>query len=213
MTEFFNRYGHKELTFDDIKKYGFQEENHSYYKIDLLKPLFCWMFALSYTEDLQITKDVDIGKARLILYSGFIHSVLKGKYQHSLTEIEIVKEKWIMRKIAALKTIFEEVYEEDLPKLLQIFIEEEQLEIINLQNIKLHVVLRSYLKLNEKSNYKHSVDFLHKSFQEYLLAEYYIESILYNKGFRLNIGQPSEVTVEFLSSFLSMIKEIDKKRI
>jgi hypothetical protein len=52
---------------------------------------------------------------------------------------------------------------------------------------------------------------LHKSFQEYLLAENYIESILLNKGFRLNIGKPSELTIEFLPGLISMINDPDKK--
>jgi hypothetical protein len=50
------------------------------------------MFALSCPE-LHMTKELDIGIARLILYSTFIHSILKGKYEQ--LSIEIVKEKWI----------------------------------------------------------------------------------------------------------------------
>ena len=50
------------------------------------------------------------------------------------------------------------------------------------------------------------------SFQEYLLDEYYVESILYNKGFRLNINQPSKVTIDFLLSLRSMIKDLDKRK-
>jgi hypothetical protein len=143
-----------------------------------------------------------------ILIMQEIYSILEGRYQYSK---EIANEKWILRKTAALKTMFEEVYEENLPKQLKIIIKKEQEEFIDLQEIKLHTVLTAYFKLNEKSNNKHSVDFLHKSFQEYLLAEYYVESILHNKGFRLNIGRPSDVTVEFLSSFLSFIKDSHKK--
>jgi uncharacterized protein YjbI with pentapeptide repeats len=166
------------------------------------------MFALSY-RNLEITRDIDAGEARLILYSTFIHSILEGRYKDS--PMEIVKEKWILRKIAALKMISDEVYEEELSEKLQTVVEQKQKEFINLQEIKLHIVLTSYFKLNKKGNNKHSVEFLHKSFQEYLLAEYYIESILYNEGFRLNIGQPSDVTIEFLVSLLSLIKNHEKK--
>src|SRR6185312_769628 len=208
VTEFFERYGHQELSFEDIKRYELQEKKNSPYQIDLLKPLFCWMFALSY-RNLEITRDIDAGEARLILYSTFIHSILEGRYKDS--PMEIVKEKWILRKIAALKMISDEVYEEELSEKLQTVVEQKQKEFINLQEIKLHIVLTSYFKLNKKGNNKHSVEFLHKSFQEYLLAEYYIESILYNEGFRLNIGQPSDVTIEFLVSLLSLIKNHEKK--
>src|SRR6478672_3196465 len=208
VTEFFERYGHQELSFEDIKRYELQEKKNLPYQIDLLKPLFCWMFALSY-RNLEITRDIDAGEARLILYSTFIHSILEGRYKDS--PMEIVKEKWILRKIAALKMISDEVYEEELSEKLQTVVEQKQKEFINLEEIKLHIVLTSYFKLNKKGNNKHSVEFLHKSFQEYLLAEYYIESILYNEGFRLNIGQPSDVTIEFLVSLLSLIKNHEKK--
>jgi hypothetical protein len=42
------------------------------------------------------------------------------------------------------------------------------------------------------------IDFIHKTFKEYLLAEYYIESLLNHKPYRLNIGTPSKETVDFL---------------
>ncbi|HEY6535364.1 MAG TPA: hypothetical protein VIY08_06135 [Candidatus Nitrosocosmicus sp.] len=35
------------LTLEDIKKYQIGEENKGYYDSDLLKPLFCWMSAIS----------------------------------------------------------------------------------------------------------------------------------------------------------------------
>ena len=73
-----------------------------------------------------------------------------------------------------------------------------------------HTILTSYFKLNNRNN-KHSIDFLHKSFQEYLLAEYYIESILQGKGYRLNVGKPSSVTIDFLSSLLDVIRENEKE--
>ena len=54
------------------------------YKGDLLKPLFCWMFAHILQGFTNNNKDMDVGIARLILYSTFIHSILKGKYEQSL---------------------------------------------------------------------------------------------------------------------------------
>ena len=35
------------------------------------------------------------------------------------------------------------------------------------------------------------LEFIHKTFKEYLLAEYYLESILENKPHRLNVRMPS----------------------
>lgn len=118
VTEFFRKYDLKDITFKEIRKYRLQEKDGSSYKIDLLKPLFCWMFALSYSH-LQITKDMGVGMPRLILYSTFIHSILEGRYHYSKS---IANEKWILRKIAALKSIFEEVYEENFQKILSILL-------------------------------------------------------------------------------------------
>jgi hypothetical protein len=158
VTEFFANYGHTDLTFEDIRKYGLQEKKSYSYSEELLKPLFCWMFAISF-RDLQITKDVDVGIARFILYSTFIHSILEGRYKGAL--IEVVKEKWILRKIAALKSIYQELYEEDLQKLLLTFIEkkEEKKEVDPIElfikgeqkknsdsdKITLHTVITSFL--------------------------------------------------------------------
>ena len=80
------------------------------------------MFAISHKK-IEETKDMDVSISRFILYSTLIHYVLKGKYKYSK---EISKEKWILRKIAVLKTIFEEVYEENLTHYLQKFVEKEQ---------------------------------------------------------------------------------------
>jgi hypothetical protein len=63
--------------------------------------------------------------------------------------------------------------------------------------------------INHNSPYCNIDQSLKNGFHNY--ATKHIESILYNKGFRLNIGHPSEVTIDFLSSLLSMIKDLDKK--
>jgi hypothetical protein len=58
---------------------------------------------------------------------------------------------------------------------------------------------------------KKRIEFLHKSFVEYLLAEFYLESILDNNPHYLNLGNftqyPSEPTLLFLLDMLSIIKE------
>ena len=50
-----------------------------------------------------------------------------------------------------------------------------------------------------------SMDFIHKSFREYFLAEYYLESILNNKGHYLNVGLPSSETILFLDDLLELL--------
>jgi hypothetical protein len=53
----------------------------------------------------------------------------------------------------------------------------------------------------------------HESFKEYLLAEYYIESLLTNepKPYRLNVGIPSDETMTFLDGLLKLIGIDDNK--
>ena len=57
---------------------------------------------------------MSVNNARLDLYSTFIHSIVEGRYNQNPEKIYY--EKWVLRKIAALKSMFEEIYEEDLPK-------------------------------------------------------------------------------------------------
>ncbi|HEY6535365.1 MAG TPA: hypothetical protein VIY08_06140 [Candidatus Nitrosocosmicus sp.] len=57
--------------------------------------------------------------ARLDLYSTFIHSIVEGR-SNSNPE-KTYNEKWVLRKIAALKPMFEEIYE-DLPNRLKTFL-------------------------------------------------------------------------------------------
>ena len=62
----------------------------------------------------------------------------------------------------------------------------------------------SYFQISDQpSNYV--IDFIHKSFMDYLLAEYYLESMLINKPFRLNVGSPSPETISFMKSLLILL--------
>jgi hypothetical protein len=67
-------------------------------------------------------------------------------------------------------------------------------------------ILTSYfrLQLGEKRP-SPIIDFIHKTFKEYLLAEYYVESLLNNKPYRLNIGTPSKETIDFFDGLLDLV--------
>ena len=54
------------------------------------------------------------------------------------------------------------------------------------------------------------VNFIHKTFMEYLVAEYYIESVLNGKDIYLNVGNPSNVTIEFLEGLIEILNSNDK---
>lgn len=67
-------------------------------------------------------------------------------------------------------------------------------------------ILSSYFHLTSSAPYA-KIDFIHESFKEYLLAEYYIKSLLLDKPYRLHVGIPSEETVLFLDGLLRFIDE------
>src|SRR6185437_17091583 len=117
-----------QLTFEDIEEYQLDEEKDTtsgYYDKDFLKPLFCWMFAISYK---NLTKNLNVNNARLDLYSTFIHSIVEGR-SNPYPE-KTYNEKWVLHKIADFKSMFEEIYE-DQPDLLRTFIDEEHDEVWN----------------------------------------------------------------------------------
>jgi uncharacterized protein YjbI with pentapeptide repeats len=50
------------------------------------------------------------------------------------------------------------------------------------------------------------IHFLHKSYIEFFLAEHLVDQYIHENIYSLNIGKPSEVTVEFLRGFLDLLK-------
>ena len=213
ISEFFKKYGSYNITYDVIKRYGLGMQYEGDYEIDFIKPLFCWMFAIAYKDIDETGKPTEISRSEIgevdntniskaILYSTFIHSILYDRFNGEDTTIAY--EKWILRKIAVLKTIFgDNLFIEDLSKHLRIFLEDitdtKLKEYID--EYSLNVILSSYSSQLKKR----TLDFIHKSFLEYLVAESYLECILLKKWFRTNIGMPSKVTIDFLSSLLKFI--------
>jgi hypothetical protein len=54
-----------------------------------------------------------------------------------------------------------------------------------------------------------TVDFVHKTFEEYLLAEYYLECVLTNRIRRLNLIIPSKDTIDFLDGLIGLLRSND----
>jgi len=196
---FLNNYG-IDYRLDEIaKEFGLEEQ-------EIKKPLFCWMFSMIYSK----SKDhIQYLKNRSLLYHEFIHSVIRGKHIEEAKEYDFkkyyIKEKKIMRKIAALK----QIYLDDLTKKILIErIKEFGLEINDDDNGILNPILNSYFysKIADSSE-EETIDFVHDSFREYLLAEYYIESILDNKIFRLNARLPTMETINFLDGIINLLLE------
>lgn len=57
------------------------------------------------------------------------------------------------------------------------------------------------------------MEFVHKSFKEYLLAEYYLESLLENKTHRLNIGTPSNETFLFIDGLIDLLLNTEYEQV
>ena len=156
-TQFFRLYGYSYLNYDIISKYGlgetyyYKENNSNSRIIDLIKPLFCWMFAICY-KDLNIEKEnINPKTANVILYSTFIHSILRGKYEKE--DWRLVYEKWILRKNAALKTIYKEnLFKEIFKNYLKIFLEGTKdyklTDYVNSSDDPVSAILTSYFKLS-----------------------------------------------------------------
>lgn len=205
---FFEKYGLQNIDYFQVTKYDFNSS-------DIRKPLFCWMLALSLSNDphfsLELKEDWNSKIKKSLLYMKFSNSLLEGKYKKrdKKTFENIDREKIILRKLAALKqTHTNNLFKDTLKKKLESYkinIDSENLDIL------LDSILTSYFHLNDFNN-KPDVSFIHKTFQEYYLAEYYIECILEKKPFRINVGIPSETTLQFLSGLLELIKLNDDSK-
>lgn len=198
LTKFFEKYGLPDITFDLLESYNLKKQ-------EISKPLFCWMFAIMRnSKSFDITtvfKNVDSrakrSMSRALIYQGFIHSIVRGKHESKATETryQINEEKRILRKIAALRQMRDSRVIEGL-KYYDISYDEV-----------LDPILTSYFYLQSITATDMYVDFIHKSFTEYFLAEYYLESILNNKGHYLNVGIPSQETISFLDGLLELLLE------
>ena len=67
----------------------------------------------------------------------------------------------------------------------------------------LNPILTSYFYISPTED--ELIDFVHNTFKEYLLAEYYIESLFERKPYRLNARMPSRETIDFLDGLLDLL--------
>ena len=130
----------------------------------------------------------------------------------------IMYEKRILRKIAALQqthedisNIKEEIFNikqntsslpyEYITKYLDLNVDSQtNEENLIKKTIDISDILSTYFFSNQNS-----IQFLHSSFKEYLLAEFIIESILDNRIHRINFIDPSSETLSFLEDLFKII--------
>jgi hypothetical protein len=146
---------------------------------------------------------------RSLLYYVFIHSLIKGKHKKEMDKFKeyYYEEKELLRYTAAIKNLYKELDEEKLKLNLKKMYKKE---IENLEEY-LKPLITSYFYRSSQEIIPKKIEFIHKSFQEYLLAEYYYESIKDGKTYRLNAGEPSVETMEFLKGLIGILKNKEAK--
>jgi len=204
VNEFFQKYG-VELDYDKCEKLGLDKE-------EITKPLFDWilgMISLDPSYKLNLNPNWSSSMKRSLLYYVFIHSLIKGKHKKEMGKFKeyYYAEKELLRYTAAIKNLYKELDEEKLKsKLTKMYKKEtEHLEEY------LKPLITSYFYRSSQEIVSKKIEFIHKSFEEYLLAEYYYESIKDNKMYRLSVGEPSENTMEFLKGLIGILKDKEAK--
>jgi uncharacterized protein YjbI with pentapeptide repeats len=196
VNEFFRKYC-LTIDYNTISTSGLESD-------EICKPLFCWLLAIVHDRKLAITLPDQVTLNRVLLFSTIIHEVILGKektdarsYGHNKHAFD---EKLVLRKIAELKHI----YGNDLTK-------DNVLKIVKKSHHVNQKVLEFYDKLISTYFYTSDdnterLDFIHRSFEEYLLAEHYIECLLRNEPFRINLKIPTVVTIQFFNGLLQLFK-------
>jgi hypothetical protein len=213
---FFKKYG-VELTYDMLKSLGLRED-------EITKPLFAWMLALMHKENKENIRKIDVNKLkdlneetvkriiRTVLYHNFIHSLIRGKFKEITNVNEWLKyyndEKLLLRILSAIHNIYNKIEDNKLIEKIKLFninkdINEEDLEKA------LKLIMESYIHTAQQGKVK-IYNFIHESFQEYLLAEYYYENIKNGNITVLNVGLPSEECIEFLYGLINILNNCDK---
>jgi hypothetical protein len=178
LDRFFENYGIPVIKTETLKQYGLREQ-------EISKPLFCWIFAITYQKNSlgRVQENQSNLMSRSMLYVNFIHSIILGRHRYISRDL-FDYEKWILCKIAALKMLYgDALTENDIHNALGKFLKDELnkrlreflLESDKRRDLILHPILTSYFHLIPTGKAASpTVDFIHESFKEYLLAEYYV---------------------------------------
>jgi len=165
-----------DLSYKSVKDIGLQSD-------EISKPLFCQMLSALYKEKRTIKLTEKTNLNRTLLFFKIIHEVVLGKHRSNAYKYHYRKhqlsEKQILRKIAELKHIYHD-------KLTKEIIQTSVKLDLNVSQIFERIISSHFYTLSGRE-YEEKIYFLHKSFVEYLLAEYYIESFLANEPYRINL--------------------------
>jgi uncharacterized protein YjbI with pentapeptide repeats len=183
---------------------------------EMYRPLFAWIF--SYLETSSDSKIRIVEKQnwtpkmkKTWMYMLFFHRRIEGKPREAYLDTgwkeSYLPEKKLLRAIAALRQLHGLSDEE----LISSQVVETEIQNFKTQSIDFDIskIEKSYFLFVQRLPTGNWINFVHKSFSDYLLAEYYIESILDNKSFKLNIGIPNKEVIEFLEGLLDLLDTDD----
>jgi len=201
--DFFINYGAPELDYDILKQYGLQHK-------DICKPLFCWIISSLNKKSTGLSKFQDSWTSKMrrtALYFEFAYNIMGGHYiENNPSKFTNMDEKRILWKIASLKQMNKtNLTQKEIKESLHIIFG------VNLEDERNSEALKSIFNSHVTSldpNYE-KFNFTHNSFQEYFLAEYYLECIINKQPVRLCVGLPSSDCIEFLIGWLELISSDD----
>jgi uncharacterized protein YjbI with pentapeptide repeats len=183
---------------------------------EMYRPLFAWIF--SYLETSIDSKIRIVEKEnwtpkmkKTWMYMLFFHRMIAGKpreaYMDTRWKESYLHEKKLLRAIAALRQLHE--LSDEGPISSQVV--ETEIKNFKTQSTDFDIskIEKSYFLFVKHRFNGYWINFVHKSFNDYLLAEYYIESILDNKSLKLNIGIPNKEVIEFLEGLLDLLDTDD----
>jgi uncharacterized protein YjbI with pentapeptide repeats len=192
VNKFFKKYG-TGLTYNYCQKLGLQQE--------ITRPLFAWIISFVIANSIQVHEIPNIMKElvkgwtvdmiKSFVYMLFFHYTLRGKNSEKREE-RYSKEKKALRRVAALKQVYNEYLTEQHVKS----------ELINFVDSEIvDSLTKLYFYVNDNK-----INFKHESFKYYLLAESYIQNILEDKVYRLNTGKPTRDTILFLKGLIELLR-------
>lgn len=173
---------------------------------EIVKPLFTWMISVIHPKihlALDLIKYDNIFSSQIrksLFYFHLFYYILLGRF-HELNGNEdyiYIVEKKLLRRISILMQIHNGQLDR---KTLEV-----EKSIIGLDSIKLDIepILSTYISFKDS---KEILEFGHKTFKEYLIAEYYLENLLKDEQpILLNSEIPSKETIDFLQGLIELLK-------
>ena len=206
VNEFYQRYGIA-LDYKTVAASGLESD-------EICKPLFCWMISLAYVKNKSLVVSNDTNLNRVWLFYTVIHDIILGKHVSESSKYGYTKhaldEKLALGKIAELKHVYGDALTKK--RILDLLEQLRFKKILNKEILKIFdQLISSYFYTSEGAGYTEHIDFIHRSFEEYLLAEFYIECALRNETYRVNMKLPTEVTVQFFDGLLNLLNTQNKK--